>query len=334
MNKKISETAFLDVLRWTAAAMVIMLHVVSGISTLPDIQMTRRQLDIYYTIKALMTTGVPLFLMISGSLLLNPDKPISVRRIFDHYLRRVLLSLLLFGTVFAIMELVMTENSFSPYVIWKGFLNMVSGKSWAHMWYLYELAGLYLATPLLKAAITCGGVRLLRYGVLLGFLFSSLIPFIKQTAGFELGITYPFSGIYLLYYVSGYYLLRYVKGSPRLYLFLSAAAAAAITADTMFLKLFRISYDSPLIVLLAAGLFLSAANSRVRIPWMSHHRNLCFGIYLLHPVFLNLFYKLFHITPLDFGYAGILLFWAATLLLSCLGSQIMQQVPPLRKYVV
>ena len=60
--------------------------------------------------------------------------------------------------------------------------------------------------------------------------------------------------------------------------------------------------------------FSTAANSGVRVSWMSRHRELCFGIYLLHPVFLNLFYKFLGITPLAFGYGGIFLFWAAAFL--------------------
>lgn len=334
MKKENSSTAFLDILRWCAAAMVVLFHVVSGVTSILSAEMTPNERAVYYTLKALMTAGVPIFLMISGALLLNPEKEISGKKILSHYLKRILLALLLFGTVFSVMELAVTEGSFSPAMIWRGFLNTLSGKSWAHLWYLYELAGLYLATPLLRAAVKHFGRQLLKYSLVLGFLFASIIPFAEQLTGFDLGFIYPFSRIYLLYYVFGYYLLKYVKIQPRI-----SAAAAVITvgiliADMAFLKLFRVSYDSPLIVLLAASLFLTASGRRPHISWMSRHRNLCFGIYLVHPVFLNLFYKFFQITPLDLGYVGIPVFWAGAFLLSCLGSWIMQKIPLLKKYVV
>ena len=281
-----------------------------------------------------MTAGVPVFLMISGALLLNPEKQISVRKILTHYVRRILLALLVFGTVFAVIELYVTEKNFSLEIIGRGFLNTLSGKSWAHMWYLYELAGLYLATPLLRAVIRYGKKQLLQYGLILGFLFSSFIPFLEQLSGFDLGFTFPFSGINLFYYVSGYYFLKYGRTSPRLTTAAAILTIGVLTADMAFLKLFRVSYDSPLIVFLTVCLFLTAANSGVRVSWMSRHRELCFGIYLLHPVFLNLFYKFLGITPLAFGYGGIFLFWAAAFLLSCLGSWIMQKIPILKKYVV
>lgn len=334
MKKNNSSTAFLDVLRWSATAMVVLLHVVSGVTATLSATMTPNQRAVYYTVKALTTTGVPVFLMISGALLLNPGKEISVRKMLTHYLRRILLALLLFGTVFAIMELTVTEGRFYPALLWKGFLNTLSGKSWAHMWYLYELAGLYLATPFLRIIILWGGQKLLEYGLILGVLFGSLIPFLEQLTGFNLGFTYPFSGIYLLYYASGYYFLKFKKISCRLTSVTALLTAVFLIADMAFLKLFRVSYDSPLIVLLTVCLFLTAANSGIHVSWMSSHRNMCFGIYLLHPVFLNLFYKYFGITPLNFGYGGILVFWAAAFLFSLAGSWVMQRIPLLKKYVV
>ena len=153
MKKENTSTAFLDVLRWSATAMVVLLHVVSGVTAILSAEMTPDQRAVYYTLKALMTAGVPLFLMISGALLLNPEKEISVKKIFTHYLRRILLALLLFGTIYAVIELAVTEGGFSPDMLLQGFLNTLSGKSWAHMWYLYELAGLYLAAPLLRILI-------------------------------------------------------------------------------------------------------------------------------------------------------------------------------------
>ena len=137
-----------------------------------------------------------------------------------------------------------------------------AAKAGAHMWYLYELAGLYLAAPLLRILIKNASRKVLEYGLILGFIFSSLIPFGEQLTGFNLNFTYPFSGIYLLYFVSGYYLLKYIKITPRL-----SAAAAVVTAgflivDMGFLKIFRVSYDSPFIVLLSACLFLTRFRQR------------------------------------------------------------------------
>ena len=196
MEEKRKQLGYLDILRWTAIAMVVMLHVISGVSDTIAVEMNQGQKIVYETVKNLMTAGVPIFLMISGALFLTPEKKITIERLLKHYVRGILLALLIFGTVFAVMELVMTERTFSLTMVGKGFLMTLSGNTWAHMWYLYELIGLYLITPLLKVVIAYGGKRLLEYGLLLGFCFSSILPFAEQLTGFYLGFTYPFAGIY------------------------------------------------------------------------------------------------------------------------------------------
>lgn len=73
-SKHYQDTAYLDILRWISISAVVMLHVVSRVvDTIPE-QMTAEQQNIYEMIKNMMTVGVPVFLMISGSLLLNPEK--------------------------------------------------------------------------------------------------------------------------------------------------------------------------------------------------------------------------------------------------------------------
>ncbi len=334
MDQKKEQLEFLDILRWAAIAMVVMIHVVSGVADTISGEMTQNQIVVYETVKNMMTAGVPIFLMISGALFLAPEKEITLGRMLKHYVRRILLALLIFGTVFAVMELIMTERTFSPGMLGKGFFMTLEGNTWAHMWYLYELIGLYLATPFLKILISCGGKKLLEYGLILGFLFSSIFPFAEQFTKFHLGFTYPFTGIYLFYYVLGYYLRKYAKIERKFAASTAVVSGIILLVNGLFLQLFSVSYDSPWIVLLAAGLFLTASGTKIHVPWLSAHRGLCFGIYLVHPVFLNFFYKFLHITPLKLGYAGILLFWMFTFLLSALAAQIMQMIPPLKKYVV
>lgn len=334
MEKKKEQLGYLDVLRWIAIAMVVMIHVVSGVSDTMGEQMSQGQKILYETVKNLMTAGVPIFLMISGALFLTPQKEISLGKMLKHYVRRILLALLLFGTVFAVMELVMTERSFSPAMVGRGFLMTLSGNTWAHMWYLYELIGLYLITPLLKVFIVYGGKKLLKYGLLLGFCFSSILPFAEQLTGFHLGFTFPFSEIYLCYYVAGYYLRECTQWKSWWGGAAAAVSAAVLAVNGLFLQAFTVSYDSPWIILMSMGIFLALSKKKISAAWFTKHRDLCFGIYLVHPVFLNFFYKFLHVTPLKFGFGGILIFGTAAFLLSCAAAQIMRRIPPLTNYIV
>lgn len=329
---------YLDFLRFIAISTVILLHVVSGISgTIPE-QMTDTQLRIYEAIKYCCTIGVPLFLMISGTLFLSPQKQISIKTLFQKYLRRILFALVLFGTFFALLELIMVHRNFEFSYIGQAFLNMLSGNSWAHMWYLYALIGLYLFVPLLKIFCAHADRQTYCYILILLFIVGSVLPFMERLCSFKLGIIIPTAGIYLFYYLCGYYIHTYMK---------KTTSMTTIALITLFAVYFLIvlngamklnhdfSYDSPFVVLMSLAVFYLASCSQRNWTLCSRFRDYYFGMYLVHTMFLNLSYKFFHITPLLLGgYVLIPVFFLGTFLFSLLAAWIMKKMPLLGKYIV
>lgn len=285
-------------------------------------------------IKSIMTFAVPVFLMISGSLFLDPGKKVGIERICKRYVPRILLALFLFGVPYAVMELILQERGFSFAMIPRGFLLTISGNTWAHMWYLYELVGIYLLTPWIKVVVDYAGRRMLEYGLALGFLFYSLFPLIEQVFGIHIGIVYQLSGIYIFYYVLGYYLHRYGVWDWRYCAGLLGVMEGVIMGNGMLGWGLEIGYNSPIVVGASTFLFLLVKNLEKGNVRLSAMRNLCFGIYLVHPFFLNVFYKLFHVTPLKLGMGGIPVFWVITFVLSLIVSGIMNKIPLLKKYVL
>lgn len=328
------KTAYLDILRWLAISAVVMLHVVSGTAdTIPE-QMTAKQLNVYEMIKNMMTIGVPIFLMISGALFLNPEKEMGIVKILKRYVSRILLALFLFGVPYAVMELIVQEGGFSLSMVIRGFYLTLSGNTWATMWYLYELAGIYLLTPFIKIVVNYGGKHLVEYGLILGFLFSSVFPFAEQMFDIHIGIVYQLSGIYLFYYVLGHYLHQYGFFHWRWCIGLFVVFESIIILNRIVGFGLDMRYHSPIVAAASALLFLTFRNLEKANAFLSARRKLCFGIYLVHPLFLNIFYKLLHITPLKFGYGGIFIFWIIVFGLSLITSEIMQKIPALRKYVI
>lgn len=330
--------SYLDLLRFIAISAVILLHVISGVSDTIADQMTGTQLQIYQTIKAFCTIGVPLFLMISGTLFLAPKKQFSLKLLFQKYLRRIVLSLVLFGTFFALLELVMVNHTFSISYLGQAFLNMLSGNSWAHMWYLYALIGLYLFLPLMRAVSAQADKKTYRYLLLLLFIVGSILPFFEKILNIKLGLIIPTTGIYLFYYLCGYYIHTYAEkkaSTRRLALGILSASALVIICNYVLKLNLVLSYDSPFVVLMSLAVFYLASCSQKDWRYCSSLRDYYFGMYLVHTVFLNLAYKLFHITPLLLGgYVLIPVFFLGTFLLSLFTAWIMKKMPLLGKYVV
>lgn len=337
-SMKYTKIPYLDLLRFTAISCVILLHIISGITdTIPE-QMTIRQSGIYHSLKSFCTVGVPIFFMISGTLFLSPEKELPIKVLLQKYLRKIVLALVLFGTFFAIMELVIVHKKFSVTFLWQGFLNMLCGNSWAHMWYLFALIGLYLFLPLLKIFTAHAGKQVYLYLLILLFIVGSLLPTLENAWQIEFGFMMPVTGVCLFYYMCGYYIHTYAPKTDS-YKKISIATlivlALFLIYNCVIVGNYYWSYESPVIIVMSIIIYYLASFSQHNFSICSQLRDYYFGMYLVHTVFLNLAYKWFHITPLLFGgYILLPVFFLGVFGLSLLAAWIMKNIPILGKYVV
>ncbi len=335
---KYNTIPYLDLLRFIAISCVLLLHIISGITdTIPE-QMTTDQLGVYHFLKSLCTVGVPLFFMISGTLFLNPEKNLTLKALFQKYLRKIVLALLLFGTFFAIMELVIVTGTFSFAFIGQGFINTLCGNSWAHMWYLFALIGLYLFLPLLKAFTANVDKQTYFYLLVLLFAIGSLIPTLETALDLKFGFMMPITGVCLFYYMCGYYIHTYVgkKSSyQKIALAILVAFVLILFYNCFVSDNYYWSYESPVIIGMSVCIYYLASCQSKECSICSGLRDYYFGMYLVHTVFLNVAYKWFHVTPLMFGgYILLPVFFLGTFVLSLVAAWVMKKIPLLGKYVV
>ncbi len=364
---------FLDKLRLAATCAVVLLHTITGAMDITeDMSQYPAQWRLFMAGMDLVCWSVPVFLIISGYLFLNPERKISMKKMVTKYCRRILLALFLFGVPYAIVELAVTERGLRPDMLGRGILRVLRGESWSHMWYLYLILFLYLMTPGLKWILA----RIPRWTVYLvqALLLTvcSLLPFLSRLQGLGWEEHLPEEGIYFFYYMCGYLFvtgrrknaeirrpleclpapenrLRSRRGKlpPGERLGWCLTALAALLAAVMAWSRLRgrfflmMAYNYPptvamSLLLFAGNILLSARKaSERRAVFLEQTGRLCFGIYLVHPVFLNFAYKFLRVTPLSFS-VGISLpaFFLGTLLLAAGSVWVLYRIPPLRKYVI
>ena len=86
-----------------------------------------------------------------GALLLSPERDTSYKAIFKKYLRRIFWALLIFALPMTLSESFLENRGESIlYTLYDGVTDWLRGHSWAHLWYLYMLIGIYLITPIIK----------------------------------------------------------------------------------------------------------------------------------------------------------------------------------------
>lgn len=329
-----NSTEYLDVIRWFATAAVVLIHIVSGTVSIHSNEMPRIQLYCYNLVQALMNWSVPAFVMISGVLFLNKDKEITINNILFKYVKRILMALFIFGVPMAMMELVVNTRTFKLSFIHKSFLNVILGKSWAHMWYLYVVVGLYLITPIIKIFTAHSDKKLIEYVLILLFIFNCIIPYINIFLNYNIGFTIPITTIYLFYYISGYYIHYYetVFQKNNISLSLIFLGVLWIVIFGFYNMKINMTYDSPAIVFLSIGLFGWMKDRKFKSNLLTTSSYICFGVYLIHTFFINILYKILKINPIQFnGLISIPIFWIGVFLVSIVFSFLLNKIPIMRK---
>lgn len=245
--------------------------------------------------------AVPVFLMVTGALLLDPSRVMGWGKTF-RYAGRMVAVLLVFGSAFALMEIVFESRSFSLGMVPAAFLRVFQERSWAHLWYLYDLIGVYLLLPLLRAFVAEGDEGRQATFLVVLLLVALVVPTLDAATG--LGVArVGWLGSSVFYVLLGWYLHRF--GAPkRLALAVGLACilvAVALAGLGIVLCNEYLGWvwapSSPLIAGYSAVVFLMARD------WAGSPRSskiarliavvssLSFAVYLMHPVVCNLLYK-------------------------------------------
>ena len=196
---------FLDVLRVLATCAVVLMHVLTGAIDVTDTSIVPEYRSLLLSVMDLVTWCVPIFLLISGYLFLNPERTLTYPVMIKKYCRRIALAILLFGVPYAASELVVTERTFRIMMIPEALKMTLTGHTWSHMWYLYLILFLYLITPLLKKVLRVLPVWGAAAVMAVIFLGSSVAPFLNKVLDVNSIPVLPDGGVYFLYYLCGYF---------------------------------------------------------------------------------------------------------------------------------
>lgn len=349
----------LDLLRIIACVFVILVHTSSILVNMKIADGGWKAVHIYNSVAH---SGNALFLMISGSLLLSEDYCFSPKKFYTKNFVRLLAAyfswLVIYNIAGVIRYVFIYHGEFSTAVVLDAVKNVIRGIADYHFWFIPMLLGLYLLLPMLRAV--CHAKRYLApYFTALFFvtyiLFNTILFFdFPHKYLFESLMTrIPFTLInhYAGYFVTGYLLSRLLKENriPRpaitgvmlvfggvLVSLLGDLLLAAQQGARNSIAMNELFSLCPCVI--GVGMFI-LINS-IRLPEnpkissaFAAFSGLTFGIYMLHPLLLNLVRTLSErlglspalSVPLD----TILLFAAC-----CLITWLFSLIPPVRKWIL
>jgi surface polysaccharide O-acyltransferase-like enzyme len=333
-------------LRVIALFMVIILHTASpllmGFGTVPLTNWLAA--DFYNTLSRF---AVPVFVMISGALLLH--KEYALGDFLKKRLTRIIWPFLFWSLVYIGYswydeELNFTSNAWADIHI---VLHQLKYGAYYHLWYVYMLIGLYLVMPVISRFVRNATEKEIVYFLVVWFIVIAFTqPYLSRFWP-QVDVRY-FTG-YIGYLVLGHYLAfkelpeSRNKTGPVIFYFL---CLAGITLGTYFISkdthsLSTLMYEplGPFVILYAAGVFLLARTTVFRLPKsLIKLRDIAggysLGIYLCHALFLTLLDDLLGISyKLCNPFISIPLTALVCFILSFLLIFVLSKIPLVGKYV-
>ena len=192
MNKDLR----LDTIRTMAIIFVVLIHSMGILNDTPE---TKSILAIkgFYSI---IYVGVPLFVMLSGALLLGKDEPINL--FLKKRFHRVLIPFFLWSVIVSLIHFF--QNGDRDILNWSFLFTKELFGNGVHSiyWYVYMILGLYMLTPILRCIAK--NTKLLVYSITVCFGLYYLQYVLPE---FSLVNRFQFQNLlYIGYFLTGYFL--------------------------------------------------------------------------------------------------------------------------------
>ena len=337
-----AEQPYLHRLRILAAFAVVVIHVGSKDFTVPALASADWQfLDLF---ECLSHWAVPVFVMISGALFLDPERELPLKKLFGKYILRILLALIFWSALYAVAYAGIYLHG-GAREIWDYFLI-----GHVHLWYLPMLIGLYLTVPVLRPVAR--ETRRGWYFVILAALFAVLLPALAQLPGtgplrYQLGrLDVHLALGYTGYLMLGSLLHRQALPRPWRYALYALAVLATLAAYLLSgpasarlgeIQNWPYDYFAPAVALQSAALFvlLRQIGQRPLKPFWRELSRCSFGIYLIHELFIDFLRRFCGLGPLSGPtWLTVPLIAALVFVLSAAASALLGRVPLARKTIL
>lgn len=283
---------FFDLLRCVAAITVIAIHVLAPyrheMGIIPFDQWATA-----VTVNSFSRWAVPVFILITGALLLSDSRPFDGKYYLKRRLGKVLLPLIVWSIFYAYLA-GWSIDGFNIDSVTTALKNSLKKETYYHLGFFYYFIPLYLLIPFFQFFVKSNKDHVLIAYVVIWLVASTL--FLFQIDGIWSYEMWLYSG-----YLPLGYLLYKKKPTNKLMLITMLGVSAAIITVTMVITLsFEegrytvgrwLSYKTINTITIASMVFMLCQYYAKKMPHGMHNAvgfisKHSLGIYMLHPIFL------------------------------------------------
>lgn len=298
---------YIDTLKVLACIAVIFLHTSAGL--IYSFKIIDHSWWWYANIVDSITRfGVPIFLLVSGLLILDPQKEESLSEYFRKRIKKVIIPFIAWSFIYILWKSKMILIS-NPFVIsWKlEIINILQGQNYYHLGFLYYLIGFYLAAPILRIYIKNAPIQNIHYFIILWLIanpiFSLLIKFLNLNIYNSLQLVLGYVGYFVLGYLLSQYEFNFKK---RLYFYILGFIGIFITLFGTYCLILQnggildeyfYEYLSLNVIMVSSAIFIffrsidwkTIFEKNIRLSSIiSNISSASLGIYLIHPIILEI----------------------------------------------
>ncbi len=354
-NKYITRRVFyFDFLRAISCLAVILLHA-SSVFVSED-----SPIDFSFYIGNLIDSisrfCVPIFVMISGALILDENYQYSHKKLLSHIKRLIIFFVFWSATYCLFFEILKPLLLNEPIDIYHSIYVLFSG--YYHLWFIPMIIGIYLLVPLLRLWIKRENERFVRYYLILFIAFScvpTMINFFCKNVFPEYHtqisslldkckITYVIG--YVGYFILGWYLHQFGVKKLKLVIFAGTIGLAMTFGVTWFLSAHAGTvvtfYDNLFLnIVLYAIMIFSVVKEKIanrKIPIVVQKATMfiskySLGIYAIHVAIINIDIFIFEKLGISNALLGIPFSFASALVGSIIICLILNKIPLLNKLI-
>lgn len=322
-----------DLIRILAIYLVLVTH----LNSLPP-KFSSSDVGVFVS-AAIAAACVPLFIMLSGALLLGKKE--SYKSFFNKRLTKLVVPWLTWTIIYTAIEIYNNPTQ-EPMIILQSIReNLLS------FWFLPLVTGLYLLTPATRIFVKAAKIKDILFVIFLWFIIISFLPYARNTLAFPLNVDNSLLRQVVSFY--GYFLLGYlfivIKLNKLWYyaILISLALGVLFAVFNIFIK-YDHAYLSPGVAAITLGIFgiIYSLTNKINYNISTKLKYIItvmsqatLGVYFIHFLVMQVYrsysgnYYLFRIyAPLDNYLNGIVLFLVSFLIIYSL-----QKIPFLKKII-
>jgi len=291
---------WVDLIRIFATFFIIMVHVCSAtINQNIEISPMNWWVGMFYG--SVSRVGVPIFFMLSGFLLLSKHEPLKI--FFAKRMGKILIPLFSWSVI---------------YLLWNGsgwtsdlglsLINSILSPAHFHLWFLYAISAIYLFIPILRVFIGHATKSILIYFIGLWFVAVAIVPLLEKVLHVPSSLDFKMISGYIGYVVAGYVLggMTFTRKTFILFVLLAFLMLAVTVAGTFLitvsndglLKKYFLNYLSPNVIVSSFSFFIILKYFFEHVVCFNSYKKVikllsssCFGIYLVHIIYLDILYN-------------------------------------------